>query len=70
MLQLYVPHVSQGAYGAKKAPNPSQVFGVFRLSIRIQERYLNEEFSRFGRVEKSQLYTTRGYGDFLCISLP
>ncbi|KAG1876668.1 hypothetical protein DFJ58DRAFT_755650 [Suillus subalutaceus] len=42
MLQLYVPHVS-------KAPNPSQVFGVFRLSIRIQERYLNEEFSRFGR---------------------
>ncbi|KAG1858979.1 hypothetical protein DFJ58DRAFT_875900 [Suillus subalutaceus] len=40
------------AYGAKKAPNPSQVFGVFGLSIRTQERDLDEEFSLFGGVEK------------------
>lgn len=46
------PHVLQGANGAKKAPNPSQVLGVFGLSIRTQERDLDEEFSRFGRVEK------------------
>ena len=36
----------------KKAPNPSNVLGVFGLSIRTQERDLDEEFSRFGRVEK------------------
>ncbi|PFH50320.1 hypothetical protein AMATHDRAFT_145358 [Amanita thiersii Skay4041] len=36
----------------KKAPNPSSVLGVFGLSIRTQERDLDEEFSRFGRVEK------------------
>ena len=35
-----------------KAPNPSNVLGVFGLSIRTQERDLEEEFSRFGRVEK------------------
>ena len=35
-----------------KAPNPSNVLGVFGLSIRTQERDLDEEFSRFGRVEK------------------
>jgi hypothetical protein len=46
------PHVSRSAYEAKKAPNPSQVLGVFGLSIRTQERDLDEEFSRFGRVEK------------------
>jgi len=28
------------------------VLGVFGLSIRTQERDLDEEFSRFGRVEK------------------
>ncbi|KAG2151750.1 hypothetical protein BD769DRAFT_1341920, partial [Suillus cothurnatus] len=31
---------------------PSQLLGVLRLSIRIQEWDLDEEFSRFGRVEK------------------
>ncbi|OBZ71763.1 Transformer-2 beta [Grifola frondosa] len=34
------------------APNPSNVLGVFGLSIRTTERDLDEEFSRFGRVEK------------------
>ena len=33
-------------------PNPTQVLGVFGLSIRTQERDLEEEFGRFGRVEK------------------
>jgi transformer-2 protein len=37
---------------APQAPNPSNVLGVFGLSIRTQERDLDEEFSRFGRVEK------------------
>ena len=32
--------------------NPSHVLGVFWLSIRSQERDLEDEFSRFGRVEK------------------
>lgn len=40
------------AYYFKKAPNPSNVLGVFGLSIRTQERDLEEEFSRFGRVDK------------------
>jgi len=35
-----------------QAPNPSNVLGVFGLSIRTQERDLDDEFSRFGRVEK------------------
>lgn len=39
-------------YGSQQAPNPSNVLGVFGLSIRTQERDLDEEFSRFGRVEK------------------
>ena len=33
-------------------PNPTHVLGVFGLSIRTQERDLEEEFGRFGRVEK------------------
>ncbi|KAF9563343.1 RNA-binding domain-containing protein, partial [Agrocybe pediades] len=33
-------------------PTPSQVLGVFGLSIRTQERDLEDEFNRFGRVEK------------------
>ena len=37
---------------ARQAPNPSNVLGVFGLSIRTVERDLDEEFSRFGRVEK------------------
>ncbi|KAI0075399.1 RNA-binding domain-containing protein [Panus rudis PR-1116 ss-1] len=40
------------AYLAKQAPNPSNVLGVFGLSIRTTERDLDDEFSRFGRVEK------------------
>ncbi|KZT74527.1 RNA-binding domain-containing protein [Daedalea quercina L-15889] len=35
-----------------QAPNPSNVLGVFGLSIRSTERDLDDEFSRFGRVEK------------------
>jgi len=34
------------------APNPSSVLGVFGLSIRSTERDLDDEFSRYGRVEK------------------
>ncbi|KAG0700046.1 hypothetical protein DFH29DRAFT_983215 [Suillus ampliporus] len=58
----------QSAYGAKKAPNPSQVLGVFGLSIRTQERDLDEEFTRFGRVEKVTIVydqrsdRSRGFG--------
>ncbi|RPD74568.1 RNA-binding domain-containing protein [Lentinus tigrinus ALCF2SS1-7] len=37
---------------APVAPNPSNVLGVFGLSIRTTERDLDDEFSRFGRVEK------------------
>ncbi|KAG2345072.1 RNA-binding domain-containing protein, partial [Suillus weaverae] len=50
------------------APNPSQVLGVFGLSIRTQERDLDEEFSRFGRVEKVTIVydqrsdRSRGFG--------
>ncbi len=43
--RIQVDRVSQ-------APNPTNVLGVFGLSIRTQERDLDEEFSRFGRVEK------------------
>jgi len=35
-----------------QAPTPSSVLGVFGLSIRTQERDLEDEFNRFGRVEK------------------
>ncbi|KAE9388033.1 RNA-binding domain-containing protein [Gymnopus androsaceus JB14] len=46
-----------------KAPNPSNVLGVFGLSIRTQERDLDEEFSRFGRVEKVTISDrSRGFG--------
>ncbi|KAI0786476.1 hypothetical protein C8Q75DRAFT_808454 [Abortiporus biennis] len=46
------PRRTSGAPIAKQAPNPSNVLGVFGLSIRTTERDLDEEFSRFGRVEK------------------
>lgn len=36
----------------EQAPTPSNVLGVFGLSIRTQERDLDDEFSRFGRVDK------------------
>ncbi|KAF9028320.1 RNA-binding domain-containing protein, partial [Hymenopellis radicata] len=52
-----------------QAPNPTNVLGVFGLSIRTQERDLDEEFSRFGRVEKvtivydqRQSDRSRGFG--------
>lgn len=35
-----------------QAPNPSNVLGVFGLSIRTVERQLEEEFSRYGHVDK------------------
>lgn len=60
------PHVSRSAYEAKKAPNPSQVLGVFGLSIRTQERDLDEEFSRFGRVEKVTIVYDQRVCGFLC----
>ncbi|KAG6813201.1 hypothetical protein H0H92_013321 [Tricholoma furcatifolium] len=50
------------------APIPSNVLGVFGLSIRTQERDLDEEFSRFGRVEKVTIVydqrsdRSRGFG--------
>ena len=40
------------SYSFKQAPNPSSVLGVFGLSIRTTERDLDEEFTRFGHVEK------------------
>jgi len=54
---------------APAAPNPSNVLGVFGLSIRTVERDLDEEFSRFGRVERvtivydqRQSDRSRGFG--------
>ncbi|KIL00481.1 hypothetical protein PAXRUDRAFT_29810 [Paxillus rubicundulus Ve08.2h10] len=53
---------------AKQAPNPTAVLGVFGLSIRTQERDLDEEFSRFGRVDKVTIVydqrsdRSRGFG--------
>uniref|UniRef100_D8PLH9 RRM domain-containing protein n=1 Tax=Schizophyllum commune (strain H4-8 / FGSC 9210) TaxID=578458 RepID=D8PLH9_SCHCM len=50
------------------APNPTQVLGVFGLSIRTEERDLDEEFSRFGTVEKVTIVydqrsgRSRGFG--------
>ncbi|KAH9963236.1 hypothetical protein BC827DRAFT_1128997, partial [Russula dissimulans] len=50
------------------APNPSSVLGVFGLSIRTTERDLDEEFSRFGHVEKVTIVydqrsdRSRGFG--------
>ncbi|KAI9512704.1 RNA-binding domain-containing protein, partial [Russula earlei] len=50
------------------APNPSNVLGVFGLSIRTTERDLDEEFSRFGHVEKVTIVydqrsdRSRGFG--------
>ncbi|KAF7331729.1 RRM domain-containing protein [Mycena kentingensis (nom. inval.)] len=50
------------------APTPSNVLGIFGLSIRTQERDLDDEFSRFGRVEKVTIVydqrsdRSRGFG--------
>jgi len=51
-----------------QAPAASNVLGVFGLSIRTVERDLDEEFSRFGRVEKVTIVydqrsdRSRGFG--------
>ncbi|KAF8514822.1 hypothetical protein BU17DRAFT_30699, partial [Hysterangium stoloniferum] len=52
-----------------QAPNPSNVLGVFGLSIRTQERDLEDQFNRFGRVDKvtivydqRQSDRSRGFG--------
>jgi len=51
-----------------QAPNPSSVLGVFGLSIRTTERDLDEEFTRFGHVEKVTIVydqrsdRSRGFG--------
>ncbi|EKM82121.1 hypothetical protein AGABI1DRAFT_112242 [Agaricus bisporus var. burnettii JB137-S8] len=51
-----------------QAPPPSSVLGVFGLSIRTVERDLDDEFSRFGRVEKVTIVydqrsdRSRGFG--------
>jgi len=50
------------------APTPSNVLGVFGLSIRTTERDLEDEFTRFGRVEKVTIVydqrsdRSRGFG--------
>ncbi|KAF8075983.1 hypothetical protein FPV67DRAFT_1558565 [Lyophyllum atratum] len=62
------PPAARRAPHAPIAPNPSNVLGVFGLSIRTQERDLDEEFSRFGRVEKVTIVydqrsdRSRGFG--------
>ena len=48
-----------------QAPNPSNVLGVFGLSIRTTERDLDEEFTRFGHVEK----VTIVYDQRVCFTL-
>ena len=48
-----------------QAPNPSNVLGVFGLSIRTTERDLDEEFGRFGHVEK----VTIVYDQRVCLAL-
>ncbi|KIJ37430.1 hypothetical protein M422DRAFT_60986 [Sphaerobolus stellatus SS14] len=71
MLPLYVRlscGLSDGADTTKQAPTPSNVLGVFGLSIRTQERDLEDEFNRFGRVEKVTIVydqrsdRSRGFG--------
>ncbi|KAI0047282.1 RNA-binding domain-containing protein, partial [Auriscalpium vulgare] len=54
---------------APAAPTPSNVLGVFGLSIRTTERDLDDEFGKFGRVEKvtivydqRQSDRSRGFG--------
>jgi len=51
-----------------QAPNPSSVLGVFGLSIRTTERDLEDEFSRYGQVDKVTIVydqrsdRSRGFG--------
>ena len=49
-----------------QAPNPSNVLGVFGLSIRTTERDLDEEFTRFGHVEKVTIVYDQRVGFTLC----
>ncbi|KAI0352726.1 RNA-binding domain-containing protein, partial [Trametes cingulata] len=49
-----------------QAPNPSNVLGVFGLSIRTTERDLDDEFSRFGRVEKVVIVYDQRVSGFAC----
>ncbi|KZT20668.1 RNA-binding domain-containing protein, partial [Neolentinus lepideus HHB14362 ss-1] len=46
------PPPKRPSHAPIQAPNPSHVLGVFGLSIRTTERDLEDEFNRFGRVEK------------------
>ncbi|KAG8889632.1 hypothetical protein FRB98_003435 [Tulasnella sp. 332] len=53
---------------APQAPTPTQVLGVFGLSIRTVERQLDEEFGRYGTVDKVTIVydartgRSRGFG--------
>ncbi|KAG9018191.1 hypothetical protein FRB90_011889, partial [Tulasnella sp. 427] len=53
---------------APMAPNPSSVLGVFGLSIRTVEKQLEDEFSRYGHVDKVTIVydartgRSRGFG--------
>jgi hypothetical protein len=49
-----------------QAPNPSSVLGVFGLSIRTTERDLDEEFTRFGHVEKVTIVYDQRVSFTLC----
>ena len=49
-----------------QAPNPSSVLGVFGLSIRTTERDLDEEFTRFGHVEKVTIVYDQRVSYTLC----
>lgn len=44
--------MTKAAPARAQNPTPTSVLGVFGLSIRTQERDLEDEFGRFGRVEK------------------
>jgi transformer-2 protein len=52
----------------QQTPTASNVLGVFGLSIRTQERDLDDEFSRFGKVSKVTIVydqrsdRSRGFG--------
>ena len=55
----------------KQNPRPSNVLGVFGLSVHTTERELDDEFSRFGRVEKVTIvYDQRVGRQLSCCLLP
>lgn len=45
-------HSTVPDFASEQNPNPTNVLGVFGLSIRTTERDLDDEFSRHGRVEQ------------------